>query len=168
MSTPAPLTATGRTGILTVNSIVLSGPAWDTPDLSMLWVDAAQRGANRRVSGTPGVRFKRKRYDESPALIPLLVIGHFDPAGAVQANAMLGLQLNLETLRAGLVEPTVTGAVSVAASLARPGGGGTPRTADVQCDLRVGDLRGGRVIGGVPTVARCICVLALTIDGRFD
>lgn len=161
-----PLQNTGRTGTLTINSRLLNGPAWDIPHLETLWANTALRGANRRVSGNPGNRALRRRYDETLHQLPMIVIGHYTPAGVAVANAVTGLATNLETLRTDLINPIVTGDDTLSASLTIPGL--TTRTAEVQPDLVVGEMQAGRIIGGVATVAMVRCVLKLTIPlGRF-
>jgi len=166
MSGCVPLANTGGTGTLTINSLLLNGPAWDIPHLESLWLNTAVRGANRRVSGNPGTRALRRRYDETEHQLAMTVIGHFTPAGVQNTDAVAGMVVNLETLRAALVDPIVTGSATVTATLTVPGA--ASRTAAVQPDLVVSDIRASNVVGGNAKFSICTVVLRLTIPlGRF-
>ena len=153
----------GGTGTLTINGVALNGPAWDIPDLSPLWGNRTQLGANAEIAGVAGRRAKRRRYGEMEFQLVGKVIGWADRTGAVIPSPEQGIISNIDYLVENVVDPvpdggaeTVPAAVTVA--------GQPDRRADVQAEFVFGALRGvkTRLYVEVPFVLR------LTVPGgRF-
>lgn len=112
----------GCTGTLTINSIALNGPAWDIPDLTALWIETTQRGEDRLIPGAIGVLPYRRRLTVTEHTLGMWIIGDTDRTGAPNADAWVGLQANIEYLRANVVDPTNLTDGTRVASLTIPGG----------------------------------------------
>lgn len=157
----------GSTGMLTIGGVSLNGPAWDVPDLSGLWISGAVRGSDRVIPGAAGVLPFRRRRTVTEVTLEMIVVGMVDSAGLAYDDALQGLELNLEALRSGVVEPTNTGNGTRAATLTLPSG--DTRAADVHVlGMDTGSLV-VRKIGGVATHARIRATLDMSIPaGRFS
>lgn len=148
----------GKTGTLTVNSLLLNGYAWDIPDLSPLWHGRSWVGENRGVAGVDGTRAGRRRLDEFSVVLRGIIIGHATPAGVAIADAAEGMDTNQGLMRAALMDPfLVTGSATVAATLVRPDG--SSDSANVQCDLRFGPITGSQSW----RFSRCTFALGLVV-----
>lgn len=152
----------GKTGILTINGLVLNCPAWDIPDLTPLRANLAQTGRNALIAGVAGSRAKRRRYAEVEYQLPGFIIGHADKTGAVVSDALAGLLANQAELVTSLVDPVAdAGADHVDASWVY---GAMTLGAEVQCELVFGSVT------GTPSwsKSRAPFVLRLTVPaGRF-
>jgi hypothetical protein len=152
----------GRTGTLTINSIVLNSRAWDIPDLTALWADMDVDGDDVSLPGADGVVPHQRFLSAMRVPLPMVISGDCDPAGVDYANAWVGLETNLATLKSGLLLPTGTGDGTLPATLTMPSG--ATRTADVH----VLGLRHGASQGTVTLHARMRAVLQLSIPaGQF-
>jgi hypothetical protein len=130
----------GCAGTLTIGTVLLNCPAWDIPDLSPLWIEAAQRGRDRIIPGVAGVLAYRRRLDVTTHALRILISGDVEPDGTPYADAVIGLELNVELLRSSVVDPTNVGDGTRAATLTMPSG--ATRTADVHVTgLRVSSTR---------------------------
>lgn len=156
----------GATGTLTIDGVSLNCPAWDAFDLSGLWIEGSVRGSDRLIPGAAGVLPFRRRRTVTTYQLPLIIVGMVDENGADYEDAMAGLELNLETLRSGVIEPTNTGDGTRAAVLSMPSG--ASRTADVHVlELTVSPVAARRQ-GTIVTHARVRAVLELSVPaGRF-
>lgn len=131
----------GCTGTLTIGGVLLNTSRWDIPDLSPLWIEAAQRGRDRIIPGSAGVLAYRRRLDVTTHALRILISGDVDEAGAPVADAMIGLEQNVADLRTTVVDPTNVGDGTRAATLVLPSG--ATMTADVHVTgLRVSSTRG--------------------------
>lgn len=157
----------GRTGQLVIGAVALCGPAWDVPDLSPLWISGELRGSDRIIPGASGVLPFKRRRTVTEVDLDMLVVGMVSSSGAAYDDALEGLELNLEALRSGVVEPTGTGDGTRNATLTMPSG--NTRTGDVHVlGLEVGSLRAERR-DGIVVNARVRAVLSLSIpSGRLD
>jgi hypothetical protein len=123
-------------GNLTIDSIDMNRPAWAVigdergeGGLLRLWADFDVRGEDRILPSVAGViayprRITARRFD-----LRLLVVGDVDQAGAPTADALIGLQNNLEYIRSNVLAPVVSSTGTRAASLLMPSG--ATRTANI-------------------------------------
>lgn len=156
------LQGVGCTGTLTIDGVLLNTPAWDLTDLTPLWVEATVRGGDRLLPGVAGVIPYRRRLDVTEHALPMLISGDVDEAGADQANAWIGLEANIETLRSTVIEPTNVGDGTRPATLTLPSG--LTRTADVH----VLGLRVSGAVGAGSSHALVRAVLQISVPaGRF-
>lgn len=98
-----------RAGNWTVNSVAVGvNPygAWRIRNLSLLWQEATQRGADRRLPRTPGVKPYRRRRDVTEHVLELQICGDVNgQTGAPITNTFVGLETNW-LLLAGLADPS--------------------------------------------------------------
>lgn len=120
----------GPTGILTIGATALNTPAWDIPNLARLWAEGAVRGENRKLPTVAGVRGYPTRLDETPFDLKLFITGDCDELGATFGDPWIGLEANIDTLRAGVFDPVTSGRGTRTGSLTMPDG--TTRVAQVQ------------------------------------
>lgn len=156
------LTFYGCTGTLTIGSTLLNCPAWDIPDLTTLWIEAAQRGQDRLLPGTAGVIPYRRRLTVTEHTLAMVIAGNSTPAGVLVANAWQGLEANVELLRVGIVDPTNVGDGTRLATLTLPTG--ATRTAYVHVTgMRVSSAEGADGVFSVLNAALTISIPT----GRF-
>ena len=117
-----PLIVDSRMGDLTINGVEMMGVAWQMLDLKVLWEPGKQRGTNRLLPGTSGVKAYRKRVTETPYSMPMVITGFVDRSGAAQANPYAGLENNVSYLRSNVVDPTNVGDGTRASVLTMPSG----------------------------------------------
>ena len=134
-----PLLHNDNDGVLTVDGISLNpaNGAWGVygdkqgkGGLVQLWVEYDVRGEDRILPSVTGVIAYQRRMTATKHDLNLTVVG--DVIGQTGAPAMdqrVGLQTNLEYLRANVFAPVATMAGTRAASLSMFTGG--PRTADI-------------------------------------
>lgn len=156
----------GCAGTVKIGAVLLNCPAWDVPDPSGLWITGDVRGSDRLIPGAAGVLPFRRRRTVTEYTLDMVIVGMVDETGAEYEDALAGLELNLETLRVGVVEPTNTGNGTRAAVLTLPSG--LTRTADVHVlGLDTGSLAVRRV-DGIATHARLLGSLTISVPaGRF-
>lgn len=85
-----------------------NGFAWCAYDLSELW-KLEVRGDNRVVHGVDGQRAYGLSLDRVIVQVPLVVVGKYDQAGALNVDAVAGLTVTLRYLRVNLEHPVSTG-----------------------------------------------------------
>lgn len=134
-----PIQHTTQEGSLTIDGFAMANQfgAWGIVSdergnggLVKLWADFEVRGEDRILPSVPGFLSYQRRITETRVDLRLLVTGDIDgQTGAVQADAIAGLEANLELLRAGVIAPVDTQAGTRAATLTMPSGG--TRTADI-------------------------------------
>lgn len=152
----------GCTGNLTIGGVDLNGPAWDIPDLTPLWIEATQRGEDRLIPGAIGVLAYRRRLTVTEHSLAMVIIGDMDRTGNPVADAWVGLQDNIEYLRANVVDPTNLTDGTRTGVLVMPSG--ATRTADVHVTgMRLSDLSGA---DGVFTSINAVLMLSIP-TGRF-
>lgn len=105
--------------------------AWCLTDLSSLWEEPNQRGANIVIPGAPGRATLPRRPDETDYALPFIISGVVDEADALASDENEQLRLNMEFLRTGVLSPPAPPASTTPATLVSPDGG-TMLTADVQ------------------------------------
>lgn len=148
---------TGCTGTLSIDGVLLNGPAWDLPDLTALWFEFDVRGDDRLLPGSDGVLPYRRRVTVTQHALPMIVTGAVDRFGEPYADAWVGMETNVAYLLTNVVLPTNVGDGTRSATLTLPSG--ATRTANVHV-LR---LAKGLVLGG-----RLRATLDLSIpNGRF-
>lgn len=105
-----PLTCDPCYGTLTIDNVLLHGPAWCIPDLSELWGDPVPR-TTRGV--TIPHREGRKTYapvnDETFYSFPFLLTGYCDQNGDPYPNFDVGLETNRAYLATYVTLPTNIG-----------------------------------------------------------
>lgn len=126
-----------KTGLLTINSVVMTGRAWVMRDLMELWVPTGVRGQNSVVPGRGGSIGRRRRRDEARHSLPMYITGECDHSGTPNADYWVGLEENIAYLESNIVTADTT-SVTYAASLVMPSG--DTRTADIQVEgIKLGD-----------------------------
>ena len=116
-------------GSLTVNSVLLNGPAWCAYDLTVLFDEADLRGSDRLIPSLAGVVANRRRRTVTRKDIPLAITGLYDRLGVRQADRAMSLIANIEYLKDNLGFASTSGGGTVTASWLRSDG--TTRTASV-------------------------------------
>lgn len=131
-----PLTNYAAEGNMTIGGIDMNRPAFaiigderGEGGFVKLWADFDVRGEDRILPSATGViayprRMTSKRFD-----FRLLVVGDVDQAGTPVADSRIGLQNNIEYIRANVLAPVVSSTGTRAASLLMPSG--ATRTADI-------------------------------------
>lgn len=118
-------------GTLTINGVLMHCPAWNVIRLVPLWLTPTVRGGpNRSIPGIVGRVAYRRRVDETAVSLPMMVSGLRDRTGAINANAWIGLQANIDYLRANVTDPTNATDGTRAATLVMPSG--ATRSANVE------------------------------------
>lgn len=132
-------------GALEVDGIAMANPfgAWGIVSdekgnggLLQLWTDFSVRGENRVLptpapSATGAVIPYEHRVTESKCDLRLLVTGDVDgQTGAINTDAVTGLEVNLGYLMTNVILPPATATGTRAAELTMPSG--ATRTADIQ------------------------------------
>jgi len=87
-----------------------------------LWADFDVRGEDRTLPSVTGVIAYPRRMTVTRVDFRLLVVGDVDQAGAPTADSVVGLQDNIEYIRASIVAPVVTPTGTRAAILTMPSG----------------------------------------------
>lgn len=118
------------TGKLTVDGFDLASPAWDIPDLTVLWYAHSVRGENLLLPSAPGQRGYPKRVDAGVYSMTLFVTGSADMFGTAFPDPWHGLRNNLDVLWTNVFSPAVSATGTRPCTLEVPGGAN--RTADVQ------------------------------------
>lgn len=116
-------------GGLSIDGVDLMTGAWAVLDLTPLWLTPNVRGVDRLIPGVDGVKPFRRRVTVTQHSLPFIVNGQVNSAGAPYANPWIGLQTNLDVLRAGVLDPTGATDGTRAATLTMPDG--STRTANV-------------------------------------
>lgn len=122
--------ATTATGTLTINSVLMHTSAWNVLDCTELWLVAAVRGDNITIPYVNGRRALPYRIDEATFALRMAITGDVNSAGVKYADPWVGLQANLDYLRANVVDPPTAPSATRAATLVMPSG--VTRTANVQ------------------------------------
>lgn len=125
-----PLPQNTTDGQLTINGVDLVGPAWDVVNLRKLWTVTATRGSNVLIPTVQGKKARRLRVDEVNHTLDMVIIGEYDRLSSENADPVVGLEANINYLRANVTDPTGTGDGTLAATLTMPSG--ATRTADIQ------------------------------------
>jgi hypothetical protein len=86
----------------------LSTPAWELLNIEVLLAGMQARGSNIVIPHASGTRARRRRRDQRTVTLEMAVTGAYDPLGAVNVDAALGLLANLEALAAALNPPATT------------------------------------------------------------
>lgn len=112
----------GCTGTLTIDGFLLNTAAWDITDLTPLWIETTMDGEDVPLPGVDGaVPFQRFMQPASFALA-MKISGDVDELGVDYANAMIGMETNLASIKAAIVTPVHTGDGTRAAVLTKPSG----------------------------------------------
>lgn len=131
-----PLQGYEAEGNLTISGVDMNRPAFavigdgsGADGLVQLWADFDVRGEDRILPSVTGViayprRITAKRYD-----FRLLVVGDVDRFGAPNVNSTIGLENNLEYLRANVFAPVVSSTGTRASVLTLPSA--ATRSADI-------------------------------------
>jgi hypothetical protein len=123
-------------GNLTISGIDMNRSAWAVlgdergeGGLVRLWFEFDVRGEDRILPGVTGVIAYQRRITAKRHDLRTLVVGDVDQAGNPVADPAIGLENNLEYLRANVLAPVATSTGTRAAVLTLPSG--ATRTADV-------------------------------------
>lgn len=122
----------GCTGVLTIGSTVLNTVAWDITDLTELWHVVDQRGEDRVLPGAGGVISYPRFETVTPLDLTILINGSVNQSGTAHINVVAGLYNNIQTLMAGVVNPTGATDGTRAATLTIPGVGSIDTTVHVE------------------------------------
>lgn len=134
-----PLQHTQDEGVLTISGISMnpSNGAWmiqgdkdGQGGLIPLWTDYDVRGEDRILPSVTGVIAYQRRMTATRHDLRFVVVGDtIGQTGAAALDQRIGLQTNLEYLRANVFAPVATMAGTRAATLTMPTG--SPRAADI-------------------------------------
>jgi hypothetical protein len=116
-------------GGLTIGGISLTTTWCRVMNLVELWLPADQRGQDRIVPGSAGVKAQQRRDTVTRRTLRLTIAGDVTYTGATTGDAFERLQINIDYLRANIVAPTGTTNGTRSAVLTMPDG--TTRTEDV-------------------------------------
>jgi len=152
----------GCTGTLTINSIVMNGPAWDITDLTELWHVIEQRGEDRVLPGAAGVIPYQRRETVTRIDLELVIVGSVNQSGTPFDNVITGLRTNIDTLMTSVVNPPGSGGGTRAASLTVPGA--STRTSNVHV---VGLRRTSMLLDPANLRAAWEGILQLSIPVKF-
>lgn len=137
----AGLVGYGCTGALIINTVPMNCPSWDITNLTPLWAEFTVRGDDRRIPGVAGVIPYKRRMDVTEHALEMVIIGGADRTGASNANPWVGLENNIAYLRTNVVDPTMTGNGTRAATLVLPSG--ATRFANIHVlSLRLSEVQG--------------------------
>lgn len=139
----APIDTSTETGILTISSVVLHGPAWTFYDLTELWEEGEVDGADEQMPGADGFRAFPRHIVATTYQLPGVIDGDADRFGNRNTDLFSGLRANVDYLNLNIVGPSGTATGTRPASLLLPGG--VTRTADIH----VNRLRLGRGAHGI-------------------
>jgi hypothetical protein len=123
-------------GNLTIGGIDMNRPAFaiiaderGEGGFVQLWADFDVRGEDRLLPSATGVIAYPRRITVRRMDFRLLVVGDVDQAGTPVVNTKVGLQNNLEYIRANVLAPVVSATGTRAATLLMPSG--ATRSADI-------------------------------------
>lgn len=127
MSGPGLTQDTYPTGRLSIEGasgwLLLHGAAWNVLNLLDLWgTEVTKRGQDRLLPTVAGVVAYRRRTTVRDFLLPFAVCGDCNQAGVAYADPWVGLETNLEFLRAQLVADVTTVAGTRNARITMPSG----------------------------------------------
>jgi hypothetical protein len=91
-----------RSEYLTVDSVPLSTPAWETLDLSELNDGPGVRGEDFVVPQIRGSLARQRTTDARTVNIPIVIFGDKSSTGAVHANPRQGLLTNIDELKTAI------------------------------------------------------------------
>lgn len=114
--------------------------------LLKLWADFDVRGDDRILPSVAGVLAYPRRLTATRYDLRLLVVGDVDQTGTPTADSNIGLQNNIEYIRANVLVPVVSPTGTRAAVLTLPSGG--TRTADIHALGVVTQSYGLAVVNG--------------------
>lgn len=134
------------TGRLAIDGTSLHTPAWNATNLMPLWARGDVRGNSVVMPGSPGVRPKPKRVTITRRSIPMAFTGTMDEDGNRYANTWIGLEANLDTFYAAVVDQPGTGDGTRNAVLTMPSGSVRSR------DIHVLGLSLGATVEGINTI----------------
>jgi hypothetical protein len=152
----------GCTGTLTINSVVMNGPAWDITDLTELWHVIDQRGQDRILPGVAGVIPYQRRETVTRIDLDLVIVGSANQSGTPFADVIVGLRTNIDTIMTSVVNPPGSGGGTRAASLTVPGA--SARTSNVHV---IGLRRTSMLLDPANLRAAWEGVLQLSIPVKF-
>lgn len=131
-----PLVNFSREGTLTIGGILMNRAAFaivgderGKGGLVPLWADFDVRGQDRLVPSASGVVPYPRRLTVTRHDLRLLIAGDVDQAGTPVADAIAGLEANLEYVRTNVVAPVVSSTGTRSATLTMPSG--ATRTANI-------------------------------------
>lgn len=139
----------------TLNGVSLDTPAWTVvaPGYDELFNSPALRGEDLVMPTAAGVRAYPRVVTATVVSIPLLIIGQYTMAGAVNADPWVGLLTNRDYLRNNLGLPGTSGVNAnrgtVVLALDRPGA-----LATIDADVTFLGLQGFQTIGYGEALAR--------------
>ncbi len=119
------------TGALTINGVDMHTPAWNVLDCRVLWLAQDMRIENvtlpEPLEGDYPFAYKPASARHS---LEMAITGFVNSSGVPYSNPWVGLETNIEYLRANLDTPPVAPIATFSASLVMPSG--ATRTAQVQ------------------------------------
>lgn len=131
-----PLTNYAPEGSMTIDGLSMNRPAFaivgderGEGGYVKLWADFDVRGEDRILPSATGVIAYPRRMTVTRVDFRLLVVGDVDQAGAPVVDSVVGLQNNIEYIRANIVAPVATSTGTRVAILTMPSG--ATRSADI-------------------------------------
>jgi hypothetical protein len=131
-----PLTNYAPEGSMTIDGLSMNRPAFaiigderGEGGYVKLWADFDVRGEDRILPSVTGVIAYPRRMTVTRVDFRLIVVGDVDQAGVPVADSNVGLQNNIEYIRANILAPVVSSTGTRAAVLTMPSG--ATRSADI-------------------------------------
>lgn len=117
---------------VSINGVPLHTPAWTVGNLWELWRGPVTRGTDDVIPGASGVRANPRRATITPVSLEICVVGSHDWEGAEYSDQRVGLEENINYLRAYVTDPTGIGDGTVPLVLYLPSG--ESRSGDVHIE----------------------------------
>ncbi len=110
------------TGLLSIDGTPLNGPAWNAADVFELWLGGALKGTDLDVGPVTGSRPYPRRYTVTRHSLPFVIVGSVNRLGVANTNHWAGLEVNIDYLRANVIDPVVSATGTRLAVLTKPSG----------------------------------------------
>lgn len=90
----------------TIDSVTMTGPAWQPTAIEELWKGAPNRGKTRVVPGVNGSTAYARLAAERTIDVELLITGAVDQAGSAHSDPVEGFVANVDSIWAIVTPPT--------------------------------------------------------------
>lgn len=110
------------TEYVVLNGVPMHTPAWEILNLAELWQGPPSRGSDDVIPGAGGVRPNPRRANTRLVSLEICVTGTRDWEGQPYGDARVGLEENLNYLRAYVTDPTNVGTGLITCVLHMPSG----------------------------------------------
>lgn len=106
-------------GSWTIDSVTMTGPAWQPTAIEELWKGAPTRGSSRVIPGVAGSTTYARLAAERTIDVELLITGVVDQAGSTHSDPVEGFAANVDSIWA-LVDPPTLPTVTRTSTLTMP------------------------------------------------